>query len=407
MKTKLILIAFFISGINLLQAQDSTQAQIQSIKDEIAIIKKPVQTHFMLRGFTQFGFDASDENINFNMTSFNPVLLWRHGDRFLIEAELEMEYMSNQFEINLGYANASYIVTKGLVVRAGKFLIPFGTFGERFHPSWVNKFASQPLGFGHDGIAPSGDLGIEVRGGFQLGSSKLNYSLYAVNGPRIKDGTEEPEEAGMLMFKNETENNNNKAIGTRIGILPLSNSSLEIGLSAYYAAPGSSHSPFEGDPLNEDLNYENVTAMLTAVDLSYVKIISPLMGIIDIKGQYSLSNISNAVYYNPEDTSRYTFTNESSAYYVQMAYRPALAENQILKNFEIAGRYSAYTTPVGSLWADNKSQITVGLNYWLSWRTVIKANYQINESSMSGGHGMSTMTGGNGSMFQLHIAAGF
>lgn len=407
MKTKLILIAFFITGINFLHAQDSTQAQIQNLKDDIAAIKKPVQTHFMLRGFTQFGFDASDENINFNMTSFNPVLLWRQGDRFLFEAELEMEYMANQFEINLGYANASYIVTKGLVIRAGKFLIPFGTFGEKYHPSWVNKFASQPLGIGHDGIAPAGDIGIEIRGGFQLGSSKLNYSLYAVNGPRIKDGTEEPEEAGMLLFKNETENNNNKAIGTRIGILPLSNSSLELGFSAYYAAPGSSHSPFEGDPLNEDLNYENVTALLTAVDLSYVKIISPLLGIIDIKGQYSLSDISKSVFYNPEDTSRYTFTNQSSAYYVQLAYRPALVENQILKNFEIAGRYSAYNTPAGSLWEDKKSQITVGLNYWLSWRTVIKANYQINESAMAGMTGMHGMAGVAGNIFQMHLAVGF
>lgn len=407
MKTKLILIAFFIAGISLLHAQDSTQAQIQNLKDEIAAIKKPVNTHFMLRGFTQFGFDASDDNLNFNMTSFNPVLLWRQGDRFLFEAELEMEYMNNQFNIDLGYANASFIVSKGLVIRAGKFLIPFGTFGEKFHPSWVNKFASQPLGFGHDGIAPAADLGVEFRGGFQLGSSKLNYSFYAVNGPGIKDGTEEPEEAGMLMFKNENENNNNKSVGTRIGILPFSNSSLEIGVSAYYAAPGSDHSPFEGDTMNEDLKYENVTALLSAIDLSYVKMFSPIMGIIDIKGQYSLSDVSKSVFYNPEDTSRYTFTNESSAYYIQLAYRPALVENQILKNFEIAGRYSAYNTPVGSLWEDKKSQITVGLNYWLSWRTVIKANYQINESAMAGMTGMHGTAGAAGNIFQMHLAVGF
>ncbi len=406
MKTKTIFLFLFAMTTRLAFGQDDMQNQLQTLKDDFTSFKKPSQTNFMLRGFTEFGFDASSDNVNFNMTSFNPVLLWRHGDRFLFESELEMEYMNNQFEVNLGYANASFVVSKGLVIRAGKILIPFGTFGEKLHPSWVNKFAAMPLGVGHDGLVPLNDIGIEVRGGLQLGYSKLSYSLYAVNGPRINDG-KDSSGAGMLLFKNETENNKNKAIGSRIAILPFSNSSLEIGFSGYYAMPGSDHSPFEGDSLNEDLIYEKVSALLTAVDLSYVKLISPLYGIIDIKGQYSLSNLSNAVYYNPEDSSRYTFVNKSSAWYAQLAYRPALVSNDIIRNFEIVGRYSVYDTPIGSLWFDNKSQLTLGLNYWLDWRTVIKADYQINHSSMAGMTGMSEHGAGTGNVFLLHLAVGF
>lgn len=405
MKTKIILMVWFVFGFGSTYAQDTMQTQINTLKDEIKSLKRVDKTHFMMRGFGQFGLQASSEDVSFAMTSFNPILLWRHGDHFLFESELEMEYMSNQFEINLGYADASYIISKGLIVRVGKFLLPFGTFTEKFHPSWVNKFSSAPLGFGHDGIAPSADIGAEIRGGLQLGKSKLNYSLYLVNGPGIKDGKEEPEEAGMLSFANSTDNNKNKAIGGRIGYLPLSSSSLEIGASGYYAMPGSEYSPFEGDSLNEDINYNDVTALLAAFDLSYVKIISPLKGIIDVKGQYNLSNVSNANYFNAEDTSRYTFTNKSSSYYAQLAFRPALADNKILKNMELVGRYSVYNTPQGSLWENNQSQIDVGLNYWFNWRTVLKMSYQIKEGVM-GEKEMSGMGNMSSNTFFVHLAFG-
>ena len=408
MKRKIILTTVIILSVGLTYAQDSIQSQLSSIQNDIAALKSSGKTHFMIRGFAQFGLDISEENVNFNMTSFNPVLLWRHGDRFLFESEIEIEYMTNQLSLNLGYANASYIVSKGLVVRMGKFLIPFGTFGEKLHPSWVNKFSTMPLGVGHDGITPMSDIGVEIRGGLQLGKSKMNYSLYAVNGPAIKDGTEEPDEAGMLSFGNAIDNNKNKAIGSRIGILPLSNSSLEIGFSGYYGMPGSDYSPFEGDSINEDIKFNDVTALLTAIDISYVKRISPLKGIIDIKGQYGTSNVSKATYYDPEDTSRYTFTNKCFAYYAQLAYRPSLVENDVLKNFEVVGRYSVYNTPEGSLWENNQSQIDVGLNYWFTWRTVLKMSYQITEGAIGASHdnGMTDMSGMSQSMFLIHLAIG-
>ncbi len=408
MLQKLILAGGFVLCFGALKAQDTIQDQINNLKDDVTTLKRDPNTNFMIRGFSQFGLDAGSDNVNFNMTSFNPVLLWRQGDRFLFESELEMEYMSNQFGLNLGYANASFVVSKGVVVKVGKILIPFGTFGEKFHPSWVNKFSSAPLGVGHDGMLPMADIGVEVRGGLQVGKSKLSYSLFCVNGPRIKDGTEEPTEAGMLSFENANDNNNNKAVGARIGFLPFSNSSLEIGVSGYYAKPGSKTSPFAGDTLNEDLNYKDVTALLFAGDVAYIKVINLIKGTIDIKGQHNISNVSKATYLNPEDTTRYTFTNKCSSYYVQLAYRPALVANNVLRNFELVGRYSVYNTPKGSLWYSNQSQIEVGLNYWFAWRTVLKISYQISDGAM-GGSGMGNMPGMSGmktSMFLIHVATG-
>ncbi|MDI1356001.1 MAG: hypothetical protein PSX36_13860 [bacterium] len=403
------ILIWLLLGLSKSYAQDSIQSQLDAVKSEITDLKKIEKSHFMIRGFTQFGLDASSEDLSFNMTSFNPIILWRHGDRFLFESELEMEYMSNIFSLNLGYASASYLVTKGLVIKGGKILIPFGTFGEKFHPSWSNKLASAPLGFGHDGMVPMADVGVEVKGGVQVGSAKLSYAAYAVNGPRIKDGTEEPTEAGMLSFENMNDNNRNKAFGARLGILPLQNSSLELGGSVYYALPGSFKSPFAGDPKLKDLNYNNVTALLTALDLCFVKIIQPLSGVLDIKGQYNVSKISNATYFNPSDTARYTFQNNASSYYIQVAFRPSLLDNKVLKNFELVGRYSVYNTPKKSLWESEQSQIQFGLDYWFTWRTVIKVSYQINNGTM-GGSGMSSMAGMAGmsaNVILFHIATGF
>ena len=143
-----------------------------------------------------------------------------------------------------------------MIVRAGKFLIPFGTFMERLHPAWINRLPTRPLGFGHDGIAPSSGIGIELRGAFDLGGPKLNYSVYSTNGPRLKDGSEEPEEAGMLLFENFVDNNNSKAFGGRLGILPFADSSTELGFSAY-----STNGVGDADSI-----YEDVGAFLYAID---------------------------------------------------------------------------------------------------------------------------------------------
>ena len=112
MKIKIGSVVFFMSVFCAIHAQDTIQTQLDAINGEISTLKKEDNTHFMIRGFAQFGLESSSDNVNFNMTSFNPVLLWRQGDRFLFESELEMEYMSDQFMLNLGYSNASYVVSK-------------------------------------------------------------------------------------------------------------------------------------------------------------------------------------------------------------------------------------------------------------------------------------------------------
>jgi len=362
---------------------------------------KPSKTQFMVRGYGHSGLnsfsDGSETETNFEGTAFAPIFLFKHSDRIMFEAELEFELEDEGVKIGFEYADFNYILNDYMTFRAGKFLLPFGTFVERYHPAWINKLSNMPLGFGHDGIAPSSGIGAELRGGFQLGYSKLNYSIYTTNGPILNTGADEPEESGILHFENYEDNNSNKAVGGRLGLLPFSNSSLELGFSMLTGKVGD-----EGDSI-----YENVTAELMAVDLSFVKQISVIKGIIDIKGQYNISNISDATYFetHPGDSipEEYTFNNSSTAYYGQLSYRPSMLENKFFKNVEIVGRYSVIQTPEGAEWEQEATQLTVGLNYWLSWRSVLKFSYQMTESE--GGHGGSGVTNTTGMFF--HWALGF
>jgi len=358
---------------------------------------KPSKTQFMIRGYGHTGLNtlSSDEETESSYvgSAFAPIFLFKHSDKLIFEAELEFGLEGNELEVGLEYANVMYVLNKNMTVRAGKFLLPFGTFMERLHPSWINRLPTVPLGYGHDGIAPSSGIGVELRGAFDLGGPKLNYSVYSTNGPRLKDGSEEPEEAGMLLFQNFEDNNNSKAFGGRIGLLPFADSSTEIGFSTYSTSKAGTR----------DSEYENVGAFLYAIDFAFIKQIPAIGGFIDIKGQYNNSNIDDATYIEIEDDveEEYTFDNKSNSFYTQLSYRPTMAESDFLKKLELVGRYSNYNAPEGAEWEEQSDQYAFGLNYWLTWRSVIKMTYQTTESA--GGHdGGGTVNG-----FYIHWAIGF
>ena len=368
MKKLLFTTLCIISVLSYAQDQNS---ESESATKKIADYLKPGKSKFMLRGYYHTGFNSTqtgdEEELGFNPGTIAPILMYKQSDRLFFEAELEGSFEGNEFEWGLEYANVSYVLNDFMIVRAGKILLPFGTFMEKLHPAWINRLSTTPLGYGHDGILPTTDVGVEVRGAFYTGSIKLNYQLYAINGPQLKVGGDEPDEAGMLSFGTNEDNNLNKTFGGRLGVFPFSNSSLEIGFSALSGSVGS-----------QETVYENVSTNMYAVDLSYVRNVSFLKSLVDIKGQYNLSKTDNANYDDPEGApgDQYTYNNESSTYYGQLSIRPSMSGNNFLRKLELVGRYSALETPEGALWEQNQTQTAIGLNYWFDWRTVLKIGYQ-------------------------------
>lgn len=355
------------------------------------------KTQFMIRGYGSAGFqsldDEGEKESSFNNGTFAPIILFKFSDKFMFETEMEFAYENGELETALEYADVMYTLNDYVTVRAGKFLLPFGTFMERLHPSWINKLSSVPLGFGHDGIVPSSGVGVELRGAFAMGGSKFNYALYSTNGAKLNLGADEPEEVGMLIFNNVEDNNNGKSFGGRIGYLPFTDSSTELGFSWMNSKVG-----------DRESDYEDISAKLFAYDFTFVKKINPLGGVVDIRAQYNQTLVDDAEYielHDDGDEEAYTFENDSDAFYAQLSYRPSSSSNDFIKNFEFVGRYSELNTPEGSEWESNVKQTTFGLNYWLSWRSAIKFNYQT--TTGTGGHGGGEI---DQNVFSIHWAFG-
>ena len=344
-------------------------AQTQS-----SLSPQPGNSRFLLRGYSDATFMSNDEETTFGNARFIPVFLYKQSDKLFFEGELEFAMEDGEMEIAIEYANFYYSLASNVNFRAGKILVPFGIFFDRLHPSWINRLPTNPLGYGHDGILPTSDLGAEIRGASYLGGMKFNYSVYVTNGPRIEDGEEEAEEVGMIVHEPDEDNNNNKAIGGRIGLFPLRDQSLELGFSAQSAKLG-----------NRDSELEDVGAFLYAFDWTYVRKVSFLSGVIDLKGQVNFINIDDQTYTVEEDTvtETYSFDNQSNSSFFQLGYRPTFG-NQFVKNLELVGRYSKLNTPEEAPWESESTQLTLGLNYWIDWRTAIKFAYQT--ESVSGGH---------------------
>ncbi len=356
--------ALILCGSNAFSQDNLTQTE----RNEITTSQRqsPGNTNFVLAGYTYSGFEKEgDGQGSFGPAGFSPIFLWKKSDKLFFEGEMEMEIEDGEVNFGLEYSTLHYVLNKYFTVSAGKFLSPFGTYAERLHPKWIDKFAEKPLGFSEEGamVGPMGEFGVSLRGGSQLGNAKINYVAYLSNGPSLI--TDDPAMAGQLMYDNLADNNNNKAIGGRLGFLPFSNSSLEIGVSGQTAKVGDKGSEYEHTGVN-----------LFSGDISFIH----KVGFMDlnIKGQYNQVNVDAATY-KDEEGNNLNFDNNSKAYFLQLALRPAFIRNKFIKNIEFAGRYSAMNLPEKSLWAGNQSQIGLGLNYWLNWNSVLKIDYMIDQ----------------------------
>jgi hypothetical protein len=335
---------------------------------------KPGNSRYMIRGYADATFRSGEGETTFGNARLIPLFVYKQSDRLLFEGELEFEIEDGEVHVALEYASVFYEIGKNMTLRAGKILVPFGTFFDRLHPSWINKLPTVPLGYGHDGLLPTSDLGIEIRSGIYLGNMRANYSLYFTNGARIKDGSEEPEEVGMISPIADLDNNVSKAIGGRFGLFPFSDQSLELGFSAQSGKLG-----------DQDTDLEDVGSLLYAFDFTYVKNIAALAGKVDFRGQLNFINIDNRPYTVLEDGNleTYNFDNKSNTSFYQLAYRPSFGSN-FVKNLEVVGRYSTLNTPEDAPWESEATQWAYGLNYWVDWRTAVKFAFQTDE--VAGGH---------------------
>jgi len=349
---------------------------------------KAGSTKFLISGYATGGFTAR-ENTDARFTgSFNPIWLWKLSDDLFFEGELEI---SSSGGVGLEIAQITYFLNDYVTFGAGKFLVPFGTFAERIHPTWINKLPDMPLAVGHGGIAPLSEVGIQARGGIPAGPVKFEYVIFGINGPQLD--TTGPLTAGQFIFDNTTDFN--KSVGGRIGFFPIP--PLELSYSILWARMGLNNlNPLFFIPQDAD-------TFLHSVDLNYTYFHPMILGTIDLRVQWVFSDVDDFVY-DPVGVLGFGpvfFNNQRNGGYAQIAYRPSALHN-FIGNFEGVFRYDRLDAPFFAPSGFDQERYTVGLNYWLGKSTVLKAAY---EKVNNGSHPVSFLGDGDAWLFQA--AMGF
>jgi hypothetical protein len=337
------------------QGADDTEAlkkQVEELEKKVQEIEtaqaeqKNVESVTHLAGYAAVGYaDGENDDGSFNQVQFNPIFHYMYKDLILLDAELEIAVDENgETSTELETGTINWFINDWALLAAGKFLSPIGQFRQNLHPAWINKFASAPLGFGHDGAAPVSEIGAQVRGGVRIGNrGRLNYAAYVSNGPIVEiDGTDIHLEA-----EGSTGNADGEFVyGGRIGYLPLR--TVEIGVSA---ATGDVAPEGEEDLLRDYEVYD--------VDFSW----QPGSGW-DVRGEYAKTKVGeNSASAAPESADWRTW-------YVQGEYR------FLPSKWEAVLRYSDFDSAEDE---EDQEQWGIGVNFWFSPSAVAKIDYELND----------------------------
>lgn len=319
-------------------------------------------TNFHLAGFSVATFEDRNGSVSNFSATFNPIFLWELSPKLLFESRLELELSGSGTNLELEYAQLSYFLNDYITLGAGEFLTPSNVFVERFEALWINKLPDRPLAV-YDGILPERSIGFEVRGGLPVGPTRANYAFYISNGPNLNafDSTR----AGMLEFNNFSDNNDDKAIGGRVGFLPMPG--VEVGYGFETAQPGTQGSSFS-----------DIRSLLQSVDLNVTRGSDLLRGRVDLHAQYAWSKIDRALD-DPDGALGFgplSFESKRDGGYAQIAYRPTQADVDFLRNLELIFRWDHISRAPSGLGTPEENRWTLGLDYWLGPGTALKAAYE-------------------------------
>jgi hypothetical protein len=319
-------------------------------------------TKFLLAGWGEGMFEARNGQVSTFSASLNPIFLWELTPKILFDGRLEIEPSGGGTNVNLVNAQISYLLNDYMVFGVGEFFSPSNVFVERFEPQWINLLPDRPIGV-YQGVLPNISVGAQVRGGFPIGPTRVDYAFYVANGPTLL--TSGPRSAGVLDFSSYTDVNDDKAVGGRVGFLPIPG--IEVGYGFETAKPG-----FQGS------TFADVRDFVQSVDLEVTRDSDLLKGRINVFAQYAWSKVDHAVY-DPDGSLGFgplPLTAKRDGGYAEIAYRPTKLDIDFLRNLEMVFRWDHLSAQPSGLGDPSETRWTIGLDYWLSPSTVIKAAYE-------------------------------
>ena len=319
-------------------------------------------TKFLIAGWAEGMYEQRNGQVSTFSASFNPIFLWELTPKLLFDSRLEIEASGGGTNVNLVNAQISYLLNDYIALGAGEFFSPSNVFVERFEPQWINKLPDRPIGIYH-GVLPNISVGVQARGGFPIGPTRVDYAFYVSNGPTLS--TFDARTAGTLDFNSYTDNNDDKAVGGRVGFLPIPG--VEVGYGFETSRPG-----FQGT------TFSDVRALVQSVDLEITRDSDLLKGRVNLFAQYAWSRVDHAVY-DPDGSLGFgplPLTAKRDGGYAEIAYRPTKVDSDFIKNFEMIFRWDHLSADPSGLGDPSETRFTLGLDYWLSPSTVVKAAYE-------------------------------
>lgn len=338
--------------------QDMEQAKTE-FRKEISNSMTP-NTLVHLAGYADVGYAVEkDGDGSFGVGTFAPILHYQYRDMFMIEAELEFKVEDDgETDVALEYLTIDWFMNDYSALVAGKFLSPIGQFRQNIHPSWINKMADAPPGFGHDGAAPTSDVGLQVRGGF---GDKLrsNYAFYVSNGPELNAASEdgEFELEGIIAEGFNADVDGEKTFGGRLGMLPFSG--FEIGVSAATGKAAVTNIVDEEVGTSMSVLGDSRDYDVLGADFAWHK------KTFELRGEYVQTKIGEALT-GPGASEGADW----KTWYLQAAYQfPSVKLEPVL-------RYTDFDTPHAT---GDVKQWAAGLNYLFTNALIAKLNYQSND----------------------------
>jgi hypothetical protein len=238
-------------------------------------------------------------------------------------------------------------------------------FPDRFYPG---KLLEEPLVYqrGNTGLVPHSEVGAFARGALAVGPRReANYAVWVGNGATLR--TADPSRPGLLDFgDNFRDTNDNKAAGARVGFLPFP--ALEVGGSVYYARV---------DPDG----FETTYATLFGLDAQYVETLKSLGGTVDARAEWVWSSVDDATY-DPTGSIGFgplNYSNRRNGGYVEVGYRPSLADSKLFRDLEFVARYDFLDVPAGVPGPVDEQRVTLAVLYWVTATTAFSAGYIFDE----------------------------
>jgi len=339
----------------LVSSLHAEQTELQKLRQDVDILKQENQqmksefednskSGFQLAGYASFDYANAENGDNaFSGAKFAPIFHYKYGDIFQFEGELEFTVNSEgETESDMEYAAGTLFINDYMGLQMGKFMSPVGQFVQNLHPSWINKLPSTPVGFGHDGAAPTSNLGLALRGGLPaMGGIRSNYVIFVSNAPTLSiadDG-----DLGITAEGTTTSNDAAKTIGGRFAVNPVGG--MEIGISASTGEIA--------DLINPD------NTLFRDYDVFGADMMYNYMSF-DFKAEYIQQKVG--------DNSASAFEGGTwKAWYTQLSYQFSAF------NVEPVVRYSDYQNP-----DLNRDQWAFGLNYLFANNLIAKLAYEYN-----------------------------